>query len=400
METDSSSKSLDQQRDLTDKSLVSERGKSDDSFAAQRRKTENKTNVKVKDNRLKADRSRTASRNDIDAQTQITRRSKGHQAPHATAQQKAVDLDIETQRKSDDLAVENERQLMDEALINERKILKAEINKHLEAERKATDQNLSHERTRTDEDAKYALGVLTREQTSHSATKAQLTTRDEFLAIVSHDLRNPIGSILSYADLVLSEGIDKNPELKQWIETIKRNAQTSLRLIGDILDMERFAEGKLLVQFASVDFGKIIDETNEAFQSMAGERNITLSVDQPRPIGVIHVDGERLRQVLMNLIGNALKYTPKGGKVRVIAETIDSELKVSVEDTGIGIPQEKRQQIFERFAQIQNKDRSGLGLGLYIAAMFIEAHNGKIGVESNKPAGSRFTFTVPLAQDH
>lgn len=232
---------------------------------------------------------------------------------------------------------------------------------------------------------------------AHASTKIALTTREEFLAIVSHDLRNPLGTILSCADMLLNDFSFSNipDEAKRWIEIVNRNAQTSLRLISDILDVERIAEGKLGLQFARHDLAEIINQAAENQAHLASTKSILLKASTVVAFDPINCDGDRVAQILSNLIGNALKFTPEGGTITVSAQDLGSEVIVSVEDTGQGIAADKKDQIFERFAQIGNKDRRGLGLGLFISKILVESHGGKIWVSSSLGHGSVFYFSLP-----
>jgi signal transduction histidine kinase len=286
---------------------------------------------------------------------------------------------------------------MDTALREERAQRHSVLDESLNRERGDTDESLSHERRHTDLEAERRSELLQKEESLHSVTKAALTTRNEFLAIVGHDLRNPVGNIVVYADLLLDglSSVQMGDESKKWVEGIKRNAQTSLRLIGDILDLERFAEGKLELRLVRLDLQDLVQESVEGFAHTAVGNSILLRA-VPSSIPAIGLcDRDRIAQVLSNLIGNALKFTPAGGSVNVEVKQNDKEIQVSVADTGPGIAMEQQRRIFDRFAQITNKDRSGLGLGLYISKMLIEAHQGKLWVVSTPGTGSNFCFTLP-----
>ena len=231
----------------------------------------------------------------------------------------------------------------------------------------------------------------------HTKTKASLTTRDEFLAIVSHDLRNPIGAISSCMEMLLEESVERkiDKETRSWIELAKRNADSSLRLINDILDMERIAEGKLELEVTRCDIGKLIKETMDSFVHAAAAKNVLLRCVPTVITETLDCDRDRLVQVLSNLIGNALKFTPEGGKIVLKAEGAAADVTISVRDTGIGIHDEKKDQIFEKFTQLGSKDRRGLGLGLHISKMLVEAHGGKLWVESKLGEGSLFSIKLP-----
>ncbi|MES3036825.1 MAG: HAMP domain-containing sensor histidine kinase [Bdellovibrionota bacterium] len=391
------SRSFKNERGQTDTSLNTERGRTDESLSELRDKTALDTDLVVQKNRELADEVRAQSRSDADLDLARAHKASPASGNDVVAQEVAADV-LAEQRSVDDSSVKAERKLMDAAMVRERKINSDVAAKLLGKERGETDHNLSLERAQTDSEVDRASGLLNDEQSLHTATKAALTTRDEFLAIVSHDLRNPIGAILSGAQFLLdpSLGDELSDNSKKLIELIKRNAETSLRLIQDIMDMERVAEGKMRFEFAKTDMSKIINDTVQTFVQLAIVKNITVNASFPvRPI-YLNCDSIRIVQVLSNLIGNAIKFTPANGTINIVS-TFDSEnVYVSVSDSGPGVPAELRNKIFERFAQINDKDRRGLGLGLYIAKMFVEGHKGKISVTSNESSGSKFEFSLPI----
>ena len=371
---------LDKERGQTDDSLNAERGKTDDSLFDLRRKAECEADAQVSKDRKHSDDVRALNRSARDL--------------HVIA-----DEVLNHQRLVDDKAVQTERTNADAAIQTERDQKDKVLAEFLLREREETDENLSHERTQTDIMVFHSSQLLTKEVNSHSQTKAELTTRDELVAIVSHDLRNPIGSVLSCAEMLLEDPsyARMGTELKYWIELIKRNAETSLRLIRDILDMERIAEGKLEVRLKAEDLGVVVRQTVDSFVHVAAANRILLKViplDEPV---LFNFDRDRISQVLSNLIGNALKFTPEGGSVTVSIQATKSDVIVSVIDTGIGIPEDQKERIFVRYAQLGNKDRRGLGLGLYISKMLIVAHRGRLWVASVVGQGSAFHFSLPRA---
>ncbi len=282
----------------------------------------------------------------------------------------------------------------------------AEGDERLRVEREITDEAIEAERFRADAatetqrshyqaSAKSSAKLLSQEQESHQQTKAALTTREEFLAIVSHDLRNPLNHISIAAQNLLEEP----KEVKELASSINRSAGEMLRLIQDLLDMERIAVGKLTLHYEEHDVSEIIKEAVEAFKGDAASKEITLSAKPEDVCGYVVCDRSRVIQVLSNLIGNAIKFTPAKGQIAVSCArsgTVGKEVQVSVSDTGAGIAPEKIKTIFERFSQINSQDRRGIGLGLYIAKMMVEEHPGRIWVESKLGKGSTFHFTLPL----
>jgi signal transduction histidine kinase len=380
MEISNDQTSLDTERGQTDTSLHTERGKTDDSFADHRKQTESETNRRVRDGRDGADEARTRSRAQSDSRL-------------------SAGPTLQAQRARDDANMKTERALVDAALDVEREQNGLEAEKFLERERKETDKNLHRERAHSDIQATATSSRLNHEVLAHIATRAELTSRDELLAIVSHDLRNPIGAVLSFSELLLEKHPANAAETGRFAAVIKRNAETALRLITDILDIERFAEGKLQMEFAPCDIDALISESVELLHHLASERNIELRAAAPLGGSPLSCDRDRILQVLGNLIGNAIKFTNPGGTITVGAEQLKNELRVSVKDTGPGIPYDEQQKIFERYTQIGKQDRRGLGLGLHIAAIMIEAHQGKIGVISEPGHGADFRFTLPLTHE-
>jgi signal transduction histidine kinase len=282
----------------------------------------------------------------------------------------------------------------------------AEGDERLRVERQTSDQAIKGERLRTDAatekgrshhqaSARSSAELLSQEQKSHQKTRATLTTREEFLAIVSHDLRNPLNNISLAAQNLLEDPKD----IKELAASITRSAGEMLRLIEDLLDIERIAVGKLTLHIEQHDVSEIIKQSVEQLQGAAVSKGITLEAEPQDVSGYVVCDRSRVMQVLSNLIENAIKFTPAKGKIRVSCQRTGpegKEVQISISDTGEGIAPEKIKTIFERFSQLHNQDRRGIGLGLYIAKMMIEEHPGRIWVESKLGKGSTFHFTLPL----
>ena len=282
----------------------------------------------------------------------------------------------------------------------------AEGDERLRVERRTSDEAIGAERLRTDvatqrgrshfqASAKSSAKLLSQEQERHQKTQAALTTREEFLAIVSHDLRNPLNNISMAAQNLLEAPNDT----KEIAASINRSAGEMLRLIQDLLDVERIAVGKLTLHYEKHDVSEIIKQAVEQLQGAAASKGITLKAEPHDVCGYVVCDRSRIMQVLSNLIGNAIKFTPDKGKISVSCQRTSpegKEVQVSIKDTGEGIAPEKIKTVFERFSQIHNQDRRGIGLGLYIAKMMVEEHPGRIWVESTLGEGSTFHFTLPF----
>lgn len=219
--------------------------------------------------------------------------------------------------------------------------------------------------------------------------------REEVLAIVSHDLRNPLNAVTLGASLLqMSETLSDDD--REQVDTIVLSAKRMSRLIEDLLDITRLEGGKRLpIQPERVEPRELLDETHELFKAQAASQSVTLQFHAEN-VPPVHADRHRVMQVLSNLIGNALKFTPAGGIITARAERRDSVVQFLVADTGPGIPKENLADVFSPYWQAKRAERLGAGLGLPIAKGVVESHGGKIWVESEPGHGTRFYFTLPV----
>ena len=222
--------------------------------------------------------------------------------------------------------------------------------------------------------------------------------RDEVLAIVSHDLRNPLHTVMLASSLLeTSEKI--TGEDREQLEIIDISAKRMQRLIEDLLDVTRLEGGKQLpIEPAPLDVESLFGETYELFKSQAATTSITLQYHVGEGAGPVYADRHRVLQVLSNLIGNAMKFTPPGGIIAFRAEPHDTTVQITVADNGPGIPKENLGDIFNPYWQAKRTARLGAGLGLPIAKGIVESHGGRIWVESEPGAGTTFHFTLPVAR--
>ena len=220
--------------------------------------------------------------------------------------------------------------------------------------------------------------------------------REEVLAIVSHDLRNPLNAVMLAASLLETSETLSDDDREQ-TSTIAVSARRMRRLIADLLDVTRLEGGKRLpIQPESVDVQSLLRETHDLFRAQAAASSVTLQFRASEGIPELFIDRHRVMQVLSNLVGNSLKFTPEGGVVAFVAEARENEVLFTVSDTGPGIPPEHLDDIFSRYWQAKRTERMGAGLGLPIAKGIVESHGGKIWVESEQGVGTRFFFTLPL----
>lgn len=234
-------------------------------------------------------------------------------------------------------------------------------------------------------------------QMYHDALAAT-AARDEVLAVVAHDLRNPLSTIQMGGSLAL-EPMSDEPETvgRPQLEIIVRTAKKMNQLIQDLLDTTRLESGRLTLELVPSQAQALIDEAVEMLLPLASHSGITLHAGSITAEAAVQVDRFRIQQVLSNLIGNALKFTPSGGMVTVSAEQGAGHVCFRIADTGQGIAADQLPHVFGRFWQARRTDRRGLGLGLAIARGIVEAHGGTIRVDSVSGAGSTFAFTIPAA---
>ena len=233
--------------------------------------------------------------------------------------------------------------------------------------------------------------------------KAQraIQMRDEVYRIVVHDLRNPLTTINMVTDLVrrrLSSGGDLQP-LASHIESQKRAAGRMNALINDLLDVARLESGKLEIQRAPRSPEELLEETLQLHELQAEERDVQLELHVSGDTPMVEADARRVEQVLTNLVGNALRYTPEGGVIELSAQPVDSSVRFAVSDNGPGIPEENVTKLFDRFWQAKHGDHEGAGLGLAICKGLVEAHGGEIWAESKSDQGTTFYFTLPAVED-
>ncbi len=350
------------ERDETDDSLRSEREKTDDELVERSGAIEEDSNQIV-------DRARRRADEVLDR----ARRLADENAPGD-----ACSEGLDAERALEDAVLREERQVDDEVLTHERETQKRALASLLRFEREQTDDRLLVERARADR---------------------LLAARDNFMGMVSHDLRTLLGGIALSAALQLRHAKDdeSGEQTVKAAQKILRYTARMTRLIGDLIDVTSIEAGRLAVDLEQRAAMALFRETVEAFQPTASAKGITLDVEPAKGAVLANLDHDRILQVLANLVSNAIKFTGDGGRISVRVAPAGNEVVFSVSDTGSGIPTEQLEAIFERFWQVTAQDRRGLGLGLFIARCIVEAHGGRIWAESDLGQGSRFYFTLPAA---
>jgi signal transduction histidine kinase len=352
-------------REQTDESLRIERLKTDHALA-EKPAVEDQADMLVRKARESADAVLTEARDKADEK--LDERSSS--VPR--------DSTIAKERVLEDEALRDERTVADESLRREREETARALSRLLPLERDKTDRYLLSERTTSDD---------------------ALSNRDDFLGIVSHDLRNLLGGIVVGAELLskMAPADEAGSKTRGVTERIQRYVARMNRLIGDLVDVSSIDAGRLALLPAPGDWALLLAESADLFQGPASAKGIALETEIAESPLVGEFDHDRMLQVLANLITNSIKFSSSGGRIRVCGERAGHELRFSVSDTGVGVPDDMLEAIFERFCQVSKGDRRGVGLGLYISRSIVEAHGGRIWAESKVGEGTKVCFAVPDA---
>ncbi|MGB9880297.1 MAG: sensor histidine kinase, partial [Anaerolineae bacterium] len=241
--------------------------------------------------------------------------------------------------------------------------------------------------------------LFTRLRNAYEQLKELDRMKSDFISTVSHELRSPLHSISGYVQLLLDGKAPDKATQQECLEIVYRQTQHLTNLINDLLDASRMESASLVLQKEPVQMYLAVQEVLADLQPLAEQAQITLTNHLTPDLPVVFGDKERLKQVVRNLVHNAIKFTPKGGHVTISATVEPGRIVVSVQDDGIGIPAEALPRLFERFYQVDSSSTrraGGTGLGLYICKQIVTAHGGEIWVKSQVGKGSTFSFTLPL----
>jgi len=242
------------------------------------------------------------------------------------------------------------------------------------------------------QDAKRELEMVTRE------LKEMDETNMKFIGIASHELKTPLTAIKSNIDFILSEKEGKIPEnLKSYLTTIQRNTNRIQMRMDQMLDLSRIKSDRLLFNREPILLSEVI--AGYVSEVIPVEKQLSIQVGIPQGL-LIYADRNALHDIIINLLSNAFKFTADGGQVSILAGQKDQSVLLEIKDTGMGIPEDKLQMIFDEFYQVEGGKHGGTGLGLAIAKRLVEEHGGNIWVESQLGKGSTFYFTLPLAAEN
>jgi signal transduction histidine kinase len=314
-----------------------------------------------------------------------------------------VAANLAEERAQADDSVREERARLDDVLRDDPQVTACTLNEEsaewqqlLEEERQKTDVTLERERADTDEAFEQAFELLRQEQQGHDLTRTMVVTRDQFLAIVSHDLRTPL-SIVAVNVAIMAERLaaDAAPELARAIDRVQRAAEQMDRMLTDLLDATRFEHGQFRLSPTTANIVGVLTDVAAQFDELARSYGVTLRLETPAKPVEARFDHDRIVQVLSNLLRNALQFTASGGQITLRVVPQVHACRIDVSDTGSGISASDLDRIFHRFQQAAATPARGLGLGLYISRAIVEAHGGRIWVDSEPGKGSTFSFTLP-----
>jgi len=243
---------------------------------------------------------------------------------------------------------------------------------------------------------------VARESAALREAEAARLAKDKYLATMAHDLRTPLNAILGWSNLMRTRNLD-GPKAARALEVIQHNAQAQLQLINDLLDTSRMAVGKLAIEIHAVDLSRVIEDAADALRPASDAKGLRLDLDLQSADRPVAGNTSRLRQVFWNLLSNAIRFTPEGGRVQVALRYTRSDALISIADTGQGIRADFKPHLFERFSQDERTttlEPQGLGLGLAIVSEIVKLHGGTVSVESpGAGQGATFKLTLPLAAE-
>ncbi len=252
-----------------------------------------------------------------------------------------------------------------------------------------------------EEKAHELVEITTQLELSEEKLKNAVAEKDKFFSIIAHDLKSPFTALLGFSEILVEEADELSKEEVKEFSTHLRNAIVGLyKLLENLLTWSRLQRGKISKELADLDLKDLINEIFSVFQENARQKKIELETNLESPL-IIQADKMMIETIIRNLVANALKFTPEGGKISVIVEEDADFVKISVKDTGVGMPESIKNKLFKIDEHVTTRgtnDEKGTGLGLILSKEFVEKHGGKIWVESEEGKGSTFIFTIAKNQ--
>jgi signal transduction histidine kinase len=243
------------------------------------------------------------------------------------------------------------------------------------------------------------LRDITERKRIEEREEALARMKDDFVANVSHELRTPLASIKGFLELMIRDRVEDPDTRYEFLTRAAQDADRLTALVTDLLDISRLEAGQMQIGLEAVDVNAVVSESLQSLESLAGRKNVSLKYDRSEKPLIVRGDRRRIHQVVVNLVGNAIKFSEPDSSVTVCGERGDQQITIRVIDQGCGVPEEALPRLFDRFYQVDGKAKRagvGTGLGLTIARGIVEAHGGQIGVESELGRGSTFYFSLPV----
>lgn len=233
----------------------------------------------------------------------------------------------------------------------------------------------------------------------HDVTQIRIleTIRRDFVANVSHELKTPLTSIKGFVETLLEGALDDKENSRHFLQIINDHADRLSNLINDLLDLSHLESGELRLEKTEVNLRDLAQDILSSFKSQLNKKSVTAKNDLPKDL-LVRIDKDKMGQVLANLVDNAIKFNHENGSLKIYSQDANNEIKIIIEDSGIGIPERDMPRIFERFYRVdkaRSRELGGTGLGLSIVRHIIELHGGSVGVRSTEGLGSKFWFTIP-----
>ena len=375
-------------RAQTNASLGAERASTDVAFDLAMQDAQRVQDDLIERDRLLADQVLLKFRDRADSLRALQRSTATGKASVVALEREVADRGTKAERDNSDALLDRERHRADDVVETERHANEAHLSQ-LQSRRQDTDEQLTLERS----DVDGAVRELNEVRSALAWAQGTRSRPGDVLAMVTHDLRSPL-SIIAMNAQILAENT-KDFATLEVADDMLRAAARMERLLTDLLDVARVDSGTLELKKARHEVGGFLTEVYRSYRPLFEQRGLTLSVDGLLVATTVSFDHDRIVQVLSNLLGNAMKFTPPKGTIHLCLARREGEIEFVLRDSGCGIHEDALPHVFQRFWQVDRANRRGLGLGLHISQKIVEAHGGRIWVESEFGKGATFRFTLP-----